>query len=74
MAFFRGTIDVINPLFVAERPCDGLDQSMACISEFVEDCRHWPNPNIALPNVTETMHELIDKLEYLSCLPEIRSA
>ncbi|VDN41621.1 unnamed protein product [Gongylonema pulchrum] len=70
----HGTIDVINPLFVAERVCAGVDQSTACESQYVDDCRHWPNPNVNLPNVTQTMHELIDRIDYLSCIPQKRLA
>lgn len=68
----RGTTDMINPLFVAERACTDVDQSTACESKYVENCRLWPNPNIDLPNVTETMHELIDKIDYLTCIPQIK--
>lgn len=70
MMKFSGTIDVINPLFVAERVCVGVDQLTACESKYVEGCKHWPNPNIKLPNVTHTMQEIIDKIDYLSCIPE----
>ncbi|KAI1725317.1 hypothetical protein DdX_01973 [Ditylenchus destructor] len=67
----RGTLETVNPLFVAERLCAGVDQSMSCVSKQVDGhCRLWPNPNIALPNVTESMHEIINGLEYLSCVPE----
>ncbi|EJW78091.1 hypothetical protein WUBG_11001, partial [Wuchereria bancrofti] len=66
----RGTVDMINPLFVAERICDGVDQSEACESKYVGDCKHWPNPSIKLPNVTHTMQEIIDKIDYLSCTPQ----
>lgn len=69
---FSGTIDVINPLFVAERVCFGVDQSIACESKYVEDCKHWPNPSIKLPNVTHTMKEIIDKIDYLSCMPQTK--
>lgn len=67
---FSGTIDMINPLFVAERICVGVDQSEACESKYVEGCKHWPNPNIQLPNVTQTMQEIIDEIDYLSCIPQ----
>ncbi|KAK6101605.1 hypothetical protein QQG55_5235 [Brugia pahangi] len=68
----RGTVDMINPLFVAERICDGVDQSEACESKYVGDCKHWPNPSIKLPNVTHTMQEIIDKIDYLSCTPQTK--
>uniref|UniRef100_A0A0N5D9E5 SPASM domain-containing protein n=1 Tax=Thelazia callipaeda TaxID=103827 RepID=A0A0N5D9E5_THECL len=68
----RGTIDVINPLFVAERICTEHDQSSACESKFVENCKLWPNANVYLPNVTQTMQELIDKIDYLTCIPQIK--
>ncbi|OZC09677.1 hypothetical protein X798_03371 [Onchocerca flexuosa] len=68
----RGTFDVINPLFVAERACAGVDQSMACESKYIEGCKHWPNPNIQLPNVTRTMQDIIDKIDYLTCIPQIK--
>ncbi|VDN52512.1 unnamed protein product [Dracunculus medinensis] len=69
----RGSIDLINPLFVAERPCKGISQTKACVSNYVDDCKHWPNHEIALPNITDSMMELINKLDYLSCVPEKRS-
>uniref|UniRef100_A0A1I7VT23 Secreted protein n=1 Tax=Loa loa TaxID=7209 RepID=A0A1I7VT23_LOALO len=68
----NGTTDMVNPLFVAERVCVGVDQSAACESKYVEGCKHWPNPNIKLPNVTHTMQEIIDKIDYLSCIPQTK--
>uniref|UniRef100_A0A915Q2V1 Uncharacterized protein n=1 Tax=Setaria digitata TaxID=48799 RepID=A0A915Q2V1_9BILA len=65
-------MDTINPLFVAERVCVGVDQSLACESKYTEACKHWPNPNVHLPNVTQTMQDIIDKIDYLSCIPQIK--
>ncbi|KAK0414517.1 hypothetical protein QR680_011475 [Steinernema hermaphroditum] len=70
----KGSVDVINPLFVAERRCEGVQQNNACVSKMVSpDCKLWPNPSIHLPNVTASMHEIINGLEYLSCVPEKRA-
>ncbi|EFP04415.1 hypothetical protein CRE_25722 [Caenorhabditis remanei] len=68
----RGDIGIINPLFVAERKCMGVDQSKACVSTYMQDCKLWPNKNIQLPNVTESMQQIIDNLDYLQCVPEHR--
>ncbi|CAI2348915.1 unnamed protein product [Caenorhabditis sp. 36 PRJEB53466] len=68
----RGDIGIINPLFVAERKCMGVDQSKACVSSFMPDCKLWPNPAVKLPNVTESMQQIIDNLDYLQCVPEHR--
>ncbi|TKR76168.1 hypothetical protein L596_017352 [Steinernema carpocapsae] len=60
-----------QPLFVAERRCEGIDQSNACVSKTLNGgCKLWPNPSIALPNVTSSMVEIVNGLEYLSCIPE----
>ncbi|KIH51252.1 hypothetical protein ANCDUO_18663 [Ancylostoma duodenale] len=63
---------MINPLFVAERRCMGIDQNQACTSKFMPDCKLWPNPAIQLPNVTESMQQIIDGLDYLTCVPQHR--
>ncbi|CAD5216440.1 unnamed protein product [Bursaphelenchus okinawaensis] len=71
----KGNVNSINPLFVAERRCEGVDQSMACESKQVKGtCRLWPNDDIQLPNVTQSMHDIIHGLEFLSCVPEIRGS
>ncbi|GMS90157.1 hypothetical protein PENTCL1PPCAC_12332, partial [Pristionchus entomophagus] len=69
----RGEVSVINPLFVAERKCQGVEQSEACVSKFMPGCKLWPNPSIALPNVTDSMQQIIDGLDYLTCVPENRA-
>uniref|UniRef100_A0A914E444 Uncharacterized protein n=1 Tax=Acrobeloides nanus TaxID=290746 RepID=A0A914E444_9BILA len=66
----RGGLEQINPLFVAERRCEGIDQSDACVSKNIADCKLWPNYDIKLPNVTESMLEIVNGLEYLSCIPQ----
>lgn len=68
----KGDVSIINPLFVAERKCMGVDQSKACVSKFAPDCKLWPNKNIQLPNVTESMQQIVDGLDYLTCVPEHR--
>ena len=50
----------------------GVDQSRACVSKFASDCKLWPNKNIQLPNVTESMQQIVDGLDYLTCVPEHR--
>ncbi|CAD5222354.1 unnamed protein product [Bursaphelenchus xylophilus] len=71
----RGNVNSINPLFVAERRCEGVDQSMACESKQVKGtCRLWPNDDIQLPNVTQSMNDIIHGLDFLSCVPEIRGS
>ncbi|KAK6052324.1 hypothetical protein COOONC_10171 [Cooperia oncophora] len=67
-----GDVAMINPLFVAERRCMGIDQNKACTSKYMPDCKLWPNPQIQLPNVTESMQQIIDGLDYLSCVPQQR--
>lgn len=66
-----GGLEQINPLFVAEKLCD-VHQSDACVSKNIADCKLWPNPDIKLPNVTESMREIINGLEYLSCIPQTK--
>ncbi|KAI6235565.1 hypothetical protein M3Y95_00064800 [Aphelenchoides besseyi] len=69
----RGAMNTINPLFVAERRCEGIDQSTACVSKQVKGtCTLWPNSDIQLPNVTDTMTAIIDGIQYLNCIPEFR--
>ncbi|KAI6177083.1 hypothetical protein M3Y97_00868700 [Aphelenchoides bicaudatus] len=67
----RGDLTSVNPLFVAERRCEGIDQNTACVSRPVNGgCRLWPNHDIKLPNVTDSMLAIINGLDYLSCVPE----
>ncbi|KAI6201288.1 Sodium leak channel non-selective protein [Aphelenchoides besseyi] len=69
----RGAMNTINPLFVAERRCEGIDQSTACVSKQVKGtCTLWPNSDIQLPNVTDTMTAIINGIQYLNCIPEFR--
>lgn len=35
-------------------------------------CQLWPNNDIQLPNVTQSMHEVIQSLNYLTCITEYR--
>uniref|UniRef100_A0A914Z308 Uncharacterized protein n=1 Tax=Panagrolaimus superbus TaxID=310955 RepID=A0A914Z308_9BILA len=56
----KGNIDEINPLFVAEKRCSKVDQSNACVSRNVNNCKLWPNPDVPLPNVTDTIKEIIN--------------
>lgn len=70
---FSGDSNSINPLFVAERRCENVDQSSACLSRPVNGgCRLWPNHDIRLPNVTDSMLAIVNGLDYLSCVPEQR--
>uniref|UniRef100_A0A914GZE9 Uncharacterized protein n=1 Tax=Globodera rostochiensis TaxID=31243 RepID=A0A914GZE9_GLORO len=48
---------VVNPLFVAERRCEGVEQSVSCVSRptAAGDCKLWTNRAIALPNVSDWM-------------------
>uniref|UniRef100_A0A0K0F5Z6 Uncharacterized protein n=1 Tax=Strongyloides venezuelensis TaxID=75913 RepID=A0A0K0F5Z6_STRVS len=69
----RGSGNIINPLFVAERKCADIDQSDACVSRQLNGgCNLWPNPAIPLPNVTSSMVDIINGLDYLTCIPEKR--
>ncbi|VDM41663.1 unnamed protein product [Toxocara canis] len=68
-----GSLEAVNLLFVAERICADVVQSTACTSKFVEGCRHWPNPNIPLPNVTKPMLDIVNNIEYLNCIPQKRA-
>lgn len=75
----RGGTGKVNQFFVAERLCsarqiNGNEQDSACVSREINNCSIWPNPDIPLPNVTDTMREVIDELGYLSCVKETRSA
>lgn len=50
-----------------------MDQNSACLSKPVNGgCRLWPNHDIKLPNVTESMLAIVNGLDYLSCVPEQR--
>ncbi|CAJ0578623.1 unnamed protein product, partial [Mesorhabditis spiculigera] len=69
----RGDVGMINPLFVAERRCMDVDQRSACVSKYMPNCKLWPNANIQLPNVTYSMQQIIDNLDYLTCVPEQRA-
>uniref|UniRef100_A0A7E4V8U1 Uncharacterized protein n=1 Tax=Panagrellus redivivus TaxID=6233 RepID=A0A7E4V8U1_PANRE len=68
----HGNVDEINPLFVAERRCARVDQSSACVSRNINNCKIWPNPEVPLPNVTDGIREIINGFDYLTCIPEQR--
>uniref|UniRef100_A0A0K0CWP3 Uncharacterized protein n=1 Tax=Angiostrongylus cantonensis TaxID=6313 RepID=A0A0K0CWP3_ANGCA len=70
----RGDTAVINPLFVAERRCMGINQNQACMSKYAPNCKLWPNRAVPLPNVTESMQQIIDNLDYLTCVPQLRQS
>lgn len=40
------------------------------LKQINNNCLLWPNPTITLPNVTTSMLEIVNKFEYLSCLPD----
>uniref|UniRef100_A0A914GXY4 Secreted protein n=1 Tax=Globodera rostochiensis TaxID=31243 RepID=A0A914GXY4_GLORO len=63
---------VVNPLFVAERRCEGVDQSVSCVSRptAAGDCKLWPNRAIALPNVSDWMVAMIHSVQFLNCVPQ----
>uniref|UniRef100_A0A915D2G0 Uncharacterized protein n=1 Tax=Ditylenchus dipsaci TaxID=166011 RepID=A0A915D2G0_9BILA len=68
---FQSGPNNVNPLFVAERLCAGVDQSSSCVSKKINpSCKLWPNPSVALPNVTESMLQIVNGFEYLSCIPQ----
>ncbi|KAL3091050.1 hypothetical protein niasHS_005013 [Heterodera schachtii] len=65
----------MNPLFVAERHCDGVDQSASCVSRTngavaADECQLWPNRQIALPNVSDWMASMLRTVPFLNCVPQ----
>jgi hypothetical protein len=69
---YRGTSTKVNPLFVAERRCEAIEQNRACTSTWMDNCRVWPNAAVPLPNVTASMLDVINNIDFIRCIPDAR--